>query len=122
MLLRLLLTSPGNLSKPGKTLPPRIPAERTSVENRPQRGKNRGRLKEHVVGADVAAAAGVARATVFNHFGSKHALLEAITEEVIARYSELLQHALADTTTPTPALVRALFALIGGGIEEDRRF
>jgi TetR/AcrR family transcriptional regulator of autoinduction and epiphytic fitness len=77
---------------------------------------------DDVTMSDVAAAAGVARATVFNHFGSKHALLEAITEEVIARYQELLQHALADTTTPTPALVRALFSLMGAGIEEDRRF
>jgi len=38
---------------------------------------------DEVTMAEVAAAAGVARATVFNHFGSKHALVEAITEEAV---------------------------------------
>jgi len=77
---------------------------------------------EEVTMAEVAAAAGVARATVFNHFGSKHALVEAITEDVIAYYDRMLQNALADTVTPTPVLVRALFDEMGTGIEEDRRF
>ncbi len=72
--------------------------------------------------AEVAVEAGVARATVFNYFGSKHALIEAITEDVIAYYQGMLHNALADTTTPTPALVRALFEHMGAGIEEDRRF
>ncbi len=77
---------------------------------------------DEVTMADVAADAGVARATVFNHFGSKHALVEAITEDVIAYYDGMLRNALADTTTPTPTLVRALFDEMGAGIEEDRRF
>ena len=77
---------------------------------------------EEVTMAEVAAAAGVARATVFNHFGSKHALVEAITEDVIAYYDRMLQNALADAVTPTPVLVRALFDEMGTGIEEDRRF
>jgi len=77
---------------------------------------------DEVTMAEVAAAAGVARATVFNHFGSKHALVEAITEDVIAYYDRMLQNALADTVTPTPVLVRALFDEMGTGIEEDRRF
>ncbi|HXJ36286.1 MAG TPA: TetR/AcrR family transcriptional regulator [Candidatus Eisenbacteria bacterium] len=77
---------------------------------------------DEVTMADVAADAGVARATVFNHFGSKHALVEAITEDVIAYYDGMLRNALADTSTPTPTLVRALFDEMGAGIEEDRRF
>jgi AcrR family transcriptional regulator len=77
---------------------------------------------DDVTMADVAAEAGVARATVFNYFGSKHALLEAITEEVIAFYEAMLNNALADETSPTPLLVRALFDTMGMGIEEDRRF
>ena len=77
---------------------------------------------DDVTMAEVATEAGVARATVFNYFGSKHALLEAITEEVIAYYDRMLRNALADTATPTPVLVRALFDEMGAGIEEDRRF
>jgi len=77
---------------------------------------------DEVTMVQVAEEAGVARATVFNHFGSKHALVEAITEDVIAHYQGMLRNALADTTTPTPVLVRALFDEMGAGIEEDRRF
>ena len=77
---------------------------------------------DEVTMAQVAAEAGVARATVFNHFGSKHALVEAITEDVTAHYQGMLRNALADTTTPTAVLVRALFDEMGAGIEEDRRF
>ncbi|MDH4017582.1 MAG: TetR/AcrR family transcriptional regulator, partial [Actinomycetota bacterium] len=36
--------------------------------------------------SEVAAAAGVARATVFNHFGSKRALIESMTEGVLDLY------------------------------------
>jgi AcrR family transcriptional regulator len=72
--------------------------------------------------AEVAESAGVARATVFNHFGSKHALVEAITEEVLSAYQELLERAIADRETPTAEVVRGLFEFMGVGIEEDRRF
>lgn len=72
--------------------------------------------------AQVAEAAGVARATVFNYFGSKHALIESITEEVLDYYGLILDKALADETTPTPELLRALFRVMGHGIEEDARF
>jgi len=72
--------------------------------------------------AEVAERAGVSRATVFNHFGSKHALVEAVTEGVYAGYEAILENALADRTTPVPVLVRALFELLGIGIERDRRF
>ncbi len=72
--------------------------------------------------AEVAETAGVARATVFNHFGSKHALVEGLTEEVLAFYLLMLDAALADDETPTPQLIRALFEQMGVGIEWDRRF
>jgi AcrR family transcriptional regulator len=72
--------------------------------------------------SEVAAAAGVARATVFNHFGSKHALVDAITADVLAGYVMLLENALADRRTPTPVLLRALFEVMGRGIEQNERF
>jgi AcrR family transcriptional regulator len=82
----------------------------------------RQRGVEAVTMADVAEHAKVARATVFNHFGSKYALVEAITEEVHTYYRLMLENALGETEAPTPLLVRSLFDLMGVGIEEDRRF
>ena len=72
--------------------------------------------------AEVAEAAGVARATVFNQFGSKHALVDALTAEVLDGYVLLVEGALADRKTPTPVLVRTLFEWMGRGIEENARF
>ena len=71
---------------------------------------------------DVAEEAGVVRATVFNHFGSKGALVEAITEGVLDAWAGMLEHALADETTSTPTLVRALFDHMGFGIEQFHGF
>jgi AcrR family transcriptional regulator len=71
---------------------------------------------------EVAEAAGVARATVFNHFGSKYALVDAITAQVLAGYVMLLDNALADRSAPTPVLIRSLFEAMGRGIEADDRF
>ncbi len=75
-----------------------------------------------VTRAEVGEASGVARATVFNHFGSKHALVEAITESVYDGYTELLKNTLTDRVTPTPVLIRVLFETMGRGIESDPRF
>ncbi len=72
--------------------------------------------------AVVAAHAGVARATVFNQFGSKHALMHGVTEQVWANYTLRLDQALADRTTPTPFLIRGLFVSIGQEIEGSRHF
>jgi AcrR family transcriptional regulator len=77
---------------------------------------------DDVTMADIAELAGVARATVFNHFPSKHAIVEAITGDVLAFWAGMLEHALADAETPTPALVRALFSHMGAGIEQYYRF
>jgi AcrR family transcriptional regulator len=68
--------------------------------------------------AEVAEGAGVARATVFNHFGSKVALVEALTENVLAHWAGMLEGALADERTPTARLVRSLFEEMGLGIEQ----
>ena len=72
--------------------------------------------------ADVARAAGVARATVFNYFPSKHALIDAITEEVLAHYGRMLDRALQDGASSTPDLLRALFEYMGLGIEGIQQF
>ena len=81
-----------------------------------------GRGVEPVTMADVAVAAGVARATVFNYFASKYALVEAITDDVVAYFQGMLENALADEVTPTPAIIRALFAHMGAGIEAYKSF
>jgi AcrR family transcriptional regulator len=80
-----------------------------------QRGFDEARM------ADVARAAGVSRATVFNHFGSKQGLVDGITEQVLLYYQGMLDAALADTESPTPALLRALFDHMATGIETTRR-
>ena len=77
---------------------------------------------DDVTMAEIAEAAGVARATVFNQFGSKHALVDAITADVLAGYVMLLDNALAERRAPTPVLIRALFETMGRGIEENEPF
>jgi AcrR family transcriptional regulator len=77
---------------------------------------------EAVTMSEVAAAAGVVRATVFNQFGSKGALVDAITEGVLDAFCGLLDNALADERTSTPGLVRALFDHMAAGIEQLHGF
>ncbi len=77
---------------------------------------------DQVTMADVAQLAQVARATVFNYFPSKYALVEAITEEVLAYWHGMLECALADEKSGTPALVRALFDHMGWGIQQTHLF
>jgi len=77
---------------------------------------------DEVTVADIARSAGVARATVFNYFSSKHALVDAITEEVLDYYNRMLEEAQADETTPTPMLLRGLFDVMGAGIEQVHQF
>jgi AcrR family transcriptional regulator len=72
--------------------------------------------------SEVAEQAGVVRATVFNHFGSKGALVEAITAGVLDVWGAMLERALADEKTSTPTLVRALFDYMGLGIEQFHGF
>jgi AcrR family transcriptional regulator len=72
--------------------------------------------------SEVASFARVARATVFNYFPSKYALVEAITEDVLAVWHGMLERALADQKSSTPALVRALFDYMGWGIQRTHVF
>ena len=77
---------------------------------------------DDVTMAEIAEAAQVSRATVFNYFGSKHTLVESITETVLFYFRDMLDQALADEITPTADLVRRLFEDMGEGIESQRRF
>lgn len=65
---------------------------------------------------DIAAEAGVSRATVFNQFGSKILVLDAITARSLESYRTMLRAALDDTQAPTTALLRRLFRQMGKGI------
>ncbi|MFR9800989.1 TetR/AcrR family transcriptional regulator [Pseudonocardia sp. RS010] len=58
--------------------------------------------------ADVAAAAGVGRTSIYNHFPDRQALLVAFVEHEADRYVADLEAALADAHTPTERL--AVFA------------
>ena len=69
---------------------------------------------------DIADEARVARATVFNQFGSKHLVLDAITARSLSAYRDLLAAALADEKTPTPDLIRTLFEQMSAGLEANR--
>lgn len=81
-----------------------------------------GRGFDAVTMTEIAEKAGVARATVFNHFPSKVGLVEAITEDVLAYFRGMVERGLADERTPVPILVRAFFAHMGHGIEQYERF
>ncbi len=70
--------------------------------------------------AEIATHVGVARATVFNYFSSKHALVDGITAEVYADHLGMLDRALADEESSTPLLIRALFEHMAG-IESRKR-
>jgi AcrR family transcriptional regulator len=65
---------------------------------------------------DIAAEAGVSRATVFNQFGSKILVLDAITARSLETYRAMLRAALDDAQAPTAALLRRLFRQMGKGI------
>ena len=69
---------------------------------------------------DLADAAKVSRATVFNQFGSKQLVLDAITARSLGAYRALLQKAVDDETTPTPQLLRRLFRQMGKGIAANQ--
>jgi AcrR family transcriptional regulator len=76
---------------------------------------------EDVTMEDIAKRAKVARATVFNHFASKHALIEAITAEVIAYWMDVLERALKDEVTSTTVMLAQLFVHMSG-VEQYYRF
>jgi AcrR family transcriptional regulator len=99
-----------------------------------KRGEQRDRIlesaralfREHgaeaITMAEIAEEAEVSRATVFNHFGSKQALIEAIAETVLEIQHQLIAEAIDDRKTPTTELIRLLFHELGSVIETERRF
>jgi TetR/AcrR family transcriptional repressor of mexCD-oprJ operon len=64
---------------------------------------------------DVAAAAGVARATVYRYFPSRQALLDELAELAINDAHERLESARIDEVTATEGLARAVRALVEVG-------
>ena len=77
---------------------------------------------DKVTMTEIATVAGVARATVFNQFGSKNALLAGVTDCAWAHYNDGLKRGLEDRTTPTPVLIRGMFESLGHEIENSRQF
>lgn len=71
--------------------------------------------------AEIAEEADVARATIFNYFRSKYALIEAITETVLDFWRAMLDDALRDDATATPALLLKLCDEMAEGIESQRQ-
>jgi AcrR family transcriptional regulator len=69
---------------------------------------------------DIAEEARVSRATVFNQFGSKHLVLDAITAKSLSAYRNLLATAFADQNKTTPELIRWLFDQMSAGLEANR--
>ncbi len=69
---------------------------------------------------DIAGEANVSRATVFNQFGSKQLVLDAITARSLRSYCDLLSNAVSDTRTPAPVSLRKLFDHMARGIEANR--
>ncbi|MEZ5938327.1 MAG: TetR/AcrR family transcriptional regulator [Hyphomonadaceae bacterium] len=76
---------------------------------------------EAVSMADIAEAAGLSRATVFNQFGSKYLIIDEITAHTLVGYRTLLSDALADTTTTTPDLIHRLYLQMAERLQEGRR-
>ena len=70
---------------------------------------------------EVAAEAGVSRTTVFNHFPTKPALLEGVTERILEGYEELLDQSVRSTRTTVVDRVRRLFRDMGRGVANASR-
>jgi AcrR family transcriptional regulator len=70
--------------------------------------------------ADIARASGLSRATVFNQFGSKALVLDAIAAQSLRNYRDLLDQALKDEAAPAAELIRRLFAQMSRGLEANR--
>jgi TetR/AcrR family transcriptional repressor of mexCD-oprJ operon len=60
--------------------------------------------------AAVAAGAGVSRVTVYAHFSTREAILEAVVERAVARAAEAFDAATSGASSPMEALERAITA------------
>lgn len=70
---------------------------------------------------DIAEAAGVSRATVFNQFGAKHQIIDEMTAQTLRSYLGLLTEALEDETSSTADLVTGLFDTMTARLQRGRR-
>ena len=70
---------------------------------------------EHASMNDVAAAAGVARATVYRYFPNRQALLDALAGAAVGEAEALLAAARIDEVAPEEGLARAVRALVDVG-------
>jgi len=70
--------------------------------------------------AQIADAAGLSRATVFNQFRSKALILDALTARSLRVYRDLLDEALATEGVSSGELLRWLFARMSRGLEANR--
>jgi AcrR family transcriptional regulator len=70
---------------------------------------------EHASMNDVAAAAGVARATVYRYFPSREALLDELAQAAVADVDTRLASARIDEVTPEEGITRAVRALVDVG-------
>jgi AcrR family transcriptional regulator len=64
---------------------------------------------------DVAAAAGVARATVYRYFPNRETLLDELARTAVGEVEARLASANVDTVPPQEGIVRAVRALVEGG-------
>jgi AcrR family transcriptional regulator len=62
---------------------------------------------------EIAAAAGISRATLFRRFPSRAALVSALSERALSAYADAVERSRPDEGSPTEALGRALGELAG---------
>lgn len=70
--------------------------------------------------SDIATKAQVSRATVFNQFGSKQLVLDAIIARSLSVYRDLLSHALISAQGSTAEVLKGLFRRMSEGMEANR--
>ncbi len=71
---------------------------------------------------EIASMANVSRATVFNRFGSKQALVATLTSEVLLNYPRLIRESLTDRECPFSDSINTLFERMGNGIQDSRKY
>jgi len=70
---------------------------------------------------EIADEAGVSRATVFNHFGSKALIIDAIASQILSNYLSILTK-IQDEEKPASEQLLELAANIGRGVSANREF